>query len=135
MPKHRAAQVVIDSGMTENGYVPVDFDTLQTRWPGVYAVGDVATAGVPKAGVFAEGAARIVAQAIVHQLGAGEAPGRHLGQGTCYIEFGGGRIGSVDIDFLSGPNRTGSLNPPSVEQMERKQLFGSSRRARWFGLA
>jgi sulfide:quinone oxidoreductase len=135
VPKHRAAQVVIDSGMTENGYVPVDFDTLQTRWPGVYAVGDVATAGVPKAGVFAEGAARIVAQAIVHQLGAGEAPGRHLGQGTCYIEFGGGRIGSVDIDFLSGPNRTGSLNPPSVEQMERKQLFGSSRRARWFGLA
>ncbi len=62
-------------------------------------------------------------------------PARHLGQGTCYIEFGGGRIGSVDIDFLSGPNRTGTLNPPSVEQMERKQLFGSSRRARWFGLS
>jgi sulfide:quinone oxidoreductase len=133
VPKHRAAQVVIDSGMTENGYVPVDFATLQTRWPGVYAVGDVATAGVPKAGVFAEGAARVVAQAIVHQLGAGEAPGRHLGQGTCYIEFGAGRIGSVDIDFLSGPERTGTFNTPSVAQMERKQLFGSSRRARWFG--
>lgn len=134
VPRHRAAQVAIDSGMTEDGYIPVDFGTLQTRWPGVYAVGDVATAGVPKAGVFAEGAARIVAQAIIHQLGAGDAPGRHLGQGTCYIEFGGGRIGSVDIDFLSGPNRTGTLNPPSVEQMERKRQFGSSRRARWFGL-
>jgi sulfide:quinone oxidoreductase len=34
---------------------------LEPRFPGVYAVGDVATAGVPKAGVFAEGAARIVA--------------------------------------------------------------------------
>lgn len=73
---------------------------------------------MPKAGVFAEGAARIVAQAIVHQLGAGDAPGRHLGRGTCYIEFGGGRIGSVDIDFISGLTRTGSLNPPSVEQMD-----------------
>lgn len=135
VPKHRAAAVAIDSGMTENGYIPVDSATLRTRWPGVYAVGDCATAGVPKAGVFAEGAARVVAQTIVHQLGAGPAPERHLGQGTCYIEFGGGRIGSVDIDFLSGSDRRGSLNPPSVEQMERKSAFGSTRRARWFGLA
>lgn len=133
VPKHRAPDVVISSGMTENGYVPVDFSTLETRWPGVYAIGDVATAGVPKAGVFAEGAARIVAQAIVAELGAGDPPGRHLGQGTCYIEFGGGRIGSVDIDFLSGPERTGTFNAPSVAQMERKKHFGSTRRARWFG--
>ena len=48
--------------MTEDGYVPVELATLQTRFPGVYAVGDVATAGVPKAGVFAEGAARVVAR-------------------------------------------------------------------------
>lgn len=133
VPKHRAADVVVESGLTENGYIPVDPATLQTRWPDVYAVGDVATAGVPKAGVFAEGAARVVAQTIIARLGAGDAPGRHLGQGTCYIEFGGGRIGSVDIDFLSGPERTGTFNAPSVAQMERKQHFGSSRRARWFG--
>ena len=35
--------------------------TLATRFPGVYAVGDVATIGVPKAGVFSERAARVVA--------------------------------------------------------------------------
>ena len=89
--------------MTEDGYVPVDSATLQTRFPGVYAVGDVATAGVPKAGVFAEGAARVVAQTLIADRGGGEPPERHLGRGTCYIEFGDGRIGSVDIDFLSGP--------------------------------
>ena len=33
--------VVIASGMTEDGYIPVDSATLQTRFPGVYAVGDV----------------------------------------------------------------------------------------------
>ena len=60
-------------------------------------------------------------------------PGRHLGQGTCYIEFGEGRIGSVDIDFLSGPERTGHFNPPSAEQMALKEKFGADRRARWFG--
>ncbi len=133
VPKHRAPDVVIASGMTEDGYIPVDSATLQTRFTGVYAVGDVATAGVPKAGVFAEGAARVVAQTIIAELAGGEPPERHLGRGTCYIEFGEGRIGSVDIDFLSGPEKTGTFNAPSAEQMALKESFGSSRRERWFG--
>jgi sulfide:quinone oxidoreductase len=133
VPKHRAPDVVIDSGMTEDGYIPVDSATLETRFPGVYAVGDVATAGVPKAGVFAEGAARVVAQTLIAKLRGGEPPERHLGRGTCYIEFGRGRVGSVDIDFLSGSERTGVFNPPSTELVVLKERFGSSRRARWFG--
>jgi sulfide:quinone oxidoreductase len=133
VPKHRAPDVVIWSGMTEDGYIPVDSATLKTRFPGVYALGDVATAGVPKAGVFAEGAARVVAQTIIAELYGGEPPERHLGRGTCYIEFGQGRIGSVDIDFLSGPSKTGTFNAPSAALMAEKERFGSSRRARWFG--
>jgi sulfide:quinone oxidoreductase len=133
VPKHRAPDVVIASGMTEDGYIPVDSATLKTRFPGVYAVGDVATAGVPKAGVFAEGAARVVAQTLIAELYGGGSPERHLGRGTCYIEFGAGRIGSVDIDFLSGPEKTGTFNAPSAEQMALKERFGSSRRSRWFG--
>jgi sulfide:quinone oxidoreductase len=133
VPKHRAPDVVIASGMTEDGYVPVDSATLATRFPGVYAVGDVATAGVPKAGTFAEGAARIVAQALIATFRGGERPGPYLGRGTCYIEFGRGRVGSVDIDFLSGPTRTGSFNAPSAALVAEKEYFGSSRRTRWFG--
>ncbi len=133
VPKHRAPDVVIASGMTEDGYVPVDSATLATRFPGVYAVGDVATAGVPKAGVFAEGAARVVAQTLIAELRGNSPPERHLGRGTCYIEFGEGRIGSVDIDFLSGPSKTGTFNAPSAALMAEKERFGSSRRARWFG--
>jgi sulfide:quinone oxidoreductase len=132
VPKHRAPDVVIASGMTEDGYIPVDSATLKTRFPGVYAVGDVATAGVPKAGVFAEGAARVVANTLIAELQGGDPPERHLGRGTCYIEFGRGRIGSVDIDFLSGPARTGTFNAPSAALMAEKENFGSSRRARWF---
>jgi sulfide:quinone oxidoreductase len=133
VPKHRAPDVVIASGMTEDGYVPVDSATLATRFPGVYAVGDVATAGVPKAGTFAEGAARIVAQTLIATFRGGERPGPYLGRGTCYIEFGRGRVGSVDIDFLSGPTRTGSFNAPSAALVAEKEYFGSSRRTRWFG--
>ena len=133
VPKHRAPDVVIGAGITEDGYVPVDFSTLETAFPGVYAVGDVATAGVPKAGVFAEGAARIVAQSLIARFLGGEPPGRHRGQGTCYIEFGGGRVGGVEIDFLSGPERTGTFRPPSADLVAEKEEFGSVRRTRWFG--
>ena len=133
VPKHRAPDVVIESGITEGGYVPVDPATLRTRFEGVYAIGDVATAGVPKAGVFAEGAARVVARHLVAELGRGEEPGPYDGRGSCYIEFGEGRVGRVDIDFLSGPEKTGTFNPPSTELTAEKQEFGTSRRARWFG--
>jgi sulfide:quinone oxidoreductase len=133
VPKHRAPDVVIESGMTEDGYIPVDSATLRTRFDGVYAIGDVTTAGVPKAGVFAEGAARIVAQHLIAELEGGDEPGRYLGQGSCYIEFGGGLVGRVDIDFLSGPERTGVFNAPSLAITAEKEQFGSSRRARWFG--
>jgi sulfide:quinone oxidoreductase len=132
VPKHRAPDVVLDSGMAEDGYVPVDSRTLQTRFPGVYAVGDVATVGVPKAGVFSEGAARVVAASLVAQLQGRERPGAYDGRGACYVEFGAGRVGRVDVDFLSGPRPTGTFQEPSIALVAEKQHFGSSRRARWF---
>ena len=134
VPKHRAPDVVVASGMTDDEvYVPVNPRTLQTRFPGVYAVGDVAQVGVPKAGVFAEGAARIVATSVIADLERGEQPDAYDGRGSCYIEFGSGRVGRVDVDFLSGPKPTGTFQAPSGELVREKQHFGSSRRARWFG--
>lgn len=133
VPKHGAPDVVLQSGMVEEGYVPVNPRTLETRFPGVYAVGDVATVGVPKAGVFAEGAARIVAESLIARVRGGEPPGAYDGRGSCYIEFGGGRVGRVDVDFLSGPKPTGTFQEPSDALVAEKRHFGSSRRARWFG--
>ena len=135
VPKHRAPDVVIASGMAEDGYVPVNSRTLETRFPGVYAVGDVATVGVPKAGVFAEGAARVVAESLVATLRGRRAAGRVRGRGSCYIEFGAGRVGRVDVDFLSGPKPTGTFREPSAALVAEKQRFGASRRARWFDAA
>ena len=133
VPKHRAPDVVIESGMTEDGFVPVSSKTLETRFPGVYAVGDVTTAGVPKAGVFAEGAARVVAASVIASIRGGEQPPPYDGVGICYIEFGAGRIGRVQVDFLSGPKPTGTFSEPSAALAADKQNFGSTRRARWFG--
>jgi sulfide:quinone oxidoreductase len=132
VPRHRAPDVVLASGMAEDGYVPVNPQTLETRFPGVYAVGDVATIGVPKAGVFAERAAGVVARSLIAGLRGGERPGAYDGRGSCYIEFGGGRVGRVDVDFFSGPKPTGTFQEPSAALVAEKEHFGSSRRARWF---
>jgi sulfide:quinone oxidoreductase len=134
VPKHRAPEVVLSSGMAVDGYIPVDSATLETRFPGVYAVGDVTTVGVPKAGVFAEGAARVVAEALIARARGDEPPAPYDGRGSCYIEFGGGRVGRVDVDFLSGPKPTGTFQEPSDAMAQNKLLFGSSRRERWFGI-
>ena len=133
VPKHRAPDVVIASGMTENGYVPVDSATLATAFANVYAVGDVATVGVPKAGVFAEGAARVVARQLIAQARGADPPPPYEGHGSCYIEFGAGRVGRVDVDFLGGPKPTGTFQAPSQALVEEKREFGASRSARWFG--
>ena len=135
VPAIRAPKMLEDSGMTEDGYVPVKPQTLETRFPDVYAVGDCARQGTPKAGVFAEGAARAVAKALIARLRNEEVPVTHAGTGSCYIEFGAGRIGRVDVDFFSNPDHPiGTYYEPSVALRADKEHFGSSRRARWFGL-
>ena len=134
VPKHRAPDVVLASGMAENGWVPVNPRKLETKYPNVYALGDGANTGTPKAGVFAEGTARAVASALIARLRSSGSATEYNGFGTCYIEFGGGRIGKVEVDFFSGPKPTGNYYEPSVALRADKEMFGSSRRARWFGL-
>jgi sulfide:quinone oxidoreductase len=134
IPKHRVPDVVEASGMTEGGWIPVDPRSLRTRFDGVYAIGDVTSVGTPKAGVFAEGAARVVAQSLIAELAGGEEPAAYAGAGACYVEFGAGRVGRVDVDFFSGPSPSGSYTTASEALAEEKGEFGSIRRARWFGL-
>lgn len=135
VPAIRAPKMLEDSGLTEDGYVPVKPKTLETRFPDVYAIGDCARQGTPKAGVFAEGAARAVAKALTARLRNEVVPVTHAGTGVCFIEFGGGRIGQVEVDFFSNPEEpVGIYHEPSVALRAGKEHFGSSRRASWFGL-
>ena len=133
VPKHHAPQVVLDSGLARDGYIPVRSSDLRTELDDVYALGDCATVGVPKAGIFAEGAARVVAKDLIARRRDADGPAPYDGRGACYIEFGAGAVARVDIDFLSGPEKTGTFNAPSAELRAEKDEFGSSRAARWFG--
>ena len=134
VPVHRVPQVVVDSGLAAHArdWVAVDPRTLETKHPGVFAVGDVSGAGTPKAGVFAEGAARVVALGILARLRGGPAPDPYAGRGTCYVEFGHEQVGRVDVDFLSGPKPTGAFQAPSAAIVAEKRRFGTGRLERWF---
>ena len=60
VPRHTVPPVVEESGLAVDGWVPVNPLTLETEFPDVYALGDVASVGTPKAGVFSEGQALVV---------------------------------------------------------------------------
>ena len=134
IPIHRAPVVVEESGMTVDGWIPVDPLTLETSFPGVYAVGDVTSVGTPKAGVFAEGQAAVVA------AGSSPAPRkpsrqrlrrqRHL---LPRVRPRPGGQGGCDLRERQAPN--GKLEGPSSLLAEDKEAFGTDRIRRWFDRA
>jgi len=133
IPVHRVPAVVEASGLAVDGWIPVEKANLATRFPNVYAVGDVTSAPVPKAGIFAESAARAVADHLIVQITQQGTAKPYDGAGTCYIEFGSHTVGRVDVDFLSGPSVTAPFTPPSPRGAREKEEFARSRRHRWFG--
>jgi sulfide:quinone oxidoreductase len=133
IPVHRAAQVVASCGLAVDGWVPVDHANLATAHPGVYALGDVAGLPNPKAGVFAEAAARVVADDIAARLAGRAPPAPYDGAGNCYVEFGGGLVGKVEANFFGGPQPTARMIEPSREIAEEKKQFRATRMQRWFG--
>ena len=134
IPVHRAPAVVEASGMTEEGWIPVDQGTLATRFPDVYAVGDVTSVGTPKAGVFAEDSGRVVADQLIARIRREAEPPGYDGIGLCWIEFGDDEVARVEVDFFSTPGQpSGIFTAPSDDVAAEKAGYGASRRARWFG--
>jgi sulfide:quinone oxidoreductase len=132
IPVHKAPSVVVESGLTVDGWIPVNPESLKTEFPGVYAVGDVTSVGTPKAGVFAEGQASIVAGQIIAEYRNESSARTYDGRGICYLEFGSGEVATVDVTFLSGAAPVGEIQGPSIELATSKAEFGSSRIMRWF---
>jgi sulfide:quinone oxidoreductase len=138
VPPHRPADVVASSGLAaDTGWVDVDPRTLATRFPGVYAVGDVTQIPLanglplPKAGIVAEREGISVAAAIAAAAGA-TAPAPFDGRGFCFVEVGTGGAALVEGDFYAEPEPRVELQPPSAARAEEKRRFEAERLARWF---
>jgi sulfide:quinone oxidoreductase len=133
IPVHRAPDPLSACGLAVDGWVPVDQQNLRKQYPGVYAIGDVCRPRtVPKAGIFAEAAARVVADDIAARS---QAPShlRPTGSGICYAEFGDGLVSKVEVNFLSGEAPTAEPHGATLAHAAEKDEFAATRRARWFG--
>ena len=139
VPPHVAPPVVTEAGMTgETGWVPVDRHTMETRFPGVYAIGDVTsiplTMGLPlpKAGVFAHRQGDAVAQNIAARVKGRVQAAIFNGHGECFIEVGGGKAGFGRGNFYAEPRPTFKLHKPGRHWHAGKVLLEKEWLRRWF---
>src|SRR3990172_5196381 len=139
VPPHRAPAAVREAALTgESGWVPVNRQTLETKFPGVYAIGDVTGITLangrplPKAGVFAHHEAEVVAHNIARAVTGKGAQREFLGHGACFVEIGDGRAGFGGGDFFADPAPQVKLKPPSLWLHLGKVLYEKYWLYRWF---
>lgn len=140
IPPHRAPQLVRDAGMCgESGWIAVDRETMATKFPGVFALGDVTgimltSIGkpLPKAGVFAHYEAEVVAHNIVCTITGKGTQQRFSGDGECFLESGDGRAGFGSGNFYADPAPRITLKPPSILRHFGKVLYEKYWLYRWF---
>ena len=139
VPPHRVPAVVREAGLPgPKGWIPVDSRTLQTRFAGVYAVGDVTAiplsngGTLPKAGVFAQAEGEVVAERIADQLAGREPSATFAGEGLCFLETGRGKASAVQGSFLTDPPQV-ELTTATEAGFDAKRAFESDRLEAWFG--
>lgn len=139
IPPHRAPAALRVAGLVgSSGYVPVHpqtlqlltkVNTLEVGYPGVFAIGDVTAIRLmnsmllPKAGIFAEGAAQVVAAAIAAEINGRERPGVYDGHGFCYVDVGDGLAAYGSGDFYAYPAPRVNLDEPSTEARAAKDRY------------
>ncbi|GMQ92344.1 MAG: FAD/NAD(P)-binding oxidoreductase [Gammaproteobacteria bacterium] len=139
VPPHQVPQVVRETGLSgDSGWVAVDKQTLETRFPGVYAIGDVTGIPLaigkplPKAGVIAHGEAEVVANNLVHEITGKGKPREFDGNGECFIETGDGRAGFGSGNFYAEPKPQIKLRQPSRTLHLGKVAFEKYWLFEWF---
>lgn len=138
VPPHRPPRVLGESGLAGDGeWIRPDPGTLRTAWDGLFALGDAieiplaSKMPLPKAGVFAEAQAKVVAAEILHALGAGPEPPPFDGTGYCFLEVGAGRAAYVRGDFFAPGRPRVELSRPDELTLDKKREFERSRLAAW----
>lgn len=133
IPEHCVPKVVEDSGLVYDEWVQVDRHSMLTKFSHVYALGDLTSVGIPKSGQFAAAAARSAAEHILAEYEGHEFTSAFDGVGSCYVEFGAGKVARADIDFFLKPYAKGTHKGVSKALAREKRAKGERDKARWFG--
>jgi sulfide:quinone oxidoreductase len=137
IPPHKVPAVIRECEITKVGdWIRVDKFTLKTTYDNVFAIGDVteiALGGmvtIPKAGIFAEAQAKVVAQEIIDQITNTKTNAKFDGKGFCFMEVGSNEAGYIEVDLYSEDPYT-QLHPPSRESYRKKLDFEETRVKNW----
>jgi len=144
VPPHRVPKVIKNSDLLRDGnqdWINVDKFTLRTKYRNVFAIGDVTeikldnSITIPKAGIFAEGEAKVISQQIINEItnnnNNNNRAAKFDGKGFCFMEIGNKMAGYIDADFYNELGPTVRLDPPSKELYQRKLDFERSRLNNW----
>lgn len=143
IPPHQVPQIIKNSDLLGDGdqhWINVDKFTLRTKYKNVFAIGDVTeirldkTTTIPKAGIFAEGEAKVVSQQITNEIknnNSNKALTKFDGKGFCFMEIGDKKAGYIYADFYNERGPTTRLDPPSDEFYQKKLDFERSRLNEW----
>ncbi len=130
VPPHAAPRVVREAGLTdETGWIPVDLQTLETPYAGVFAIGDITSIRqpnptgffLPKAWVFADEEARIVARNIAGKILSEAGLSKFDGKGSCYLETGDEMAAYGSGNFYSYPAPRVYMEPPSKHFLKERR--------------
>lgn len=132
IPPHQPA-VTLDG----SGWISVDATTMETKHPGIFAIGDTASITspsgrpLPKAAIFAKNGAKAAAANALRHLGKTDTATALSGQGYCYLDTGNGESALGKGDFFTMPHPAIHLSPPSREHHHNKQDEERDWRAEW----
>lgn len=139
IPPHTLPSLIKMSGLIKDGqnWIDVDKFTLKTEYENVFAIGDVTEikvnhkVSIPKAGIFAEGQAKVVCQQIIDNIKNQSSNPKFDGKGFCFMEIGDNKAGYIDADFYNEEGPITWLEPPNEESYKKKIDFEKNRINDW----
>jgi len=131
VPPHTCPKPIVEAGLTDSsGWVPINPQTLTTKYENVYGLGDVTSVEtahghvpfLPKAGVFAIGQAEILADNLAAKITGENRTSTWNGNGHCFLATGGEEAAFLQGSFLSNPPRL-EFHTPSQKWYQDRLTF------------
>jgi len=131
-PKHECPAVIKQTDLTgKSGWIEVDRETMATKYPNVFAIGDITTIplesgeALAKAGIFAQHQGFTVAHNIARHIAGKKSNKAFKGEGKYILEMGDDQAQKVSGNFYETDVDT---NNPGIIRHWEKVLFEKS----WF---
>ena len=131
VPPHVCPKPIVEAGLTDSsGWVPINPQTLTTKYENVYGLGDVTSVEtahghvpfLPKAGVFALGQAEVLADNLAAKITGENRTTSWNGNGHCFLATGGEEAAFLQGSFLSNPPRL-EFHTPSEKWYQDRLTF------------